>query len=51
MEAWFQTLSRRLADRTLRARGPKAPRAYRCQCGRPVFFRNSECLACRTPLG
>lgn len=28
-----------------------AGRAYRCQCGRPVFFRNSECLACRTPLG
>lgn len=27
------------------------PRAYRCQCGRPVFFRNSECLACHTPLG
>ena len=27
------------------------PRAYRCNCGRPVFFRNSECLACQTPLG
>ncbi len=26
-------------------------RAYRCQCGRPVFFRNSACLACGTPLG
>lgn len=26
-------------------------RAYVCQCGRPVFFRNSECLACHTPLG
>jgi hypothetical protein len=26
-------------------------RAYRCQCGRPVFLRNSECLACHTPLG
>ncbi|WP_240635864.1 zinc-binding metallopeptidase family protein [Caldimonas tepidiphila] len=26
-------------------------RAYRCRCGRPVFFRNSVCLACETPLG
>lgn len=30
---------------------PKTPRAYACRCGRPVFFRNSECLACHTPLG
>lgn len=28
-----------------------AGRAYRCQCGCPVFFRNSTCLACGTPLG
>ncbi|NQW94481.1 MAG: zinc-ribbon domain-containing protein, partial [Polaromonas sp.] len=28
-----------------------ASRAYRCQCGNPVFFRNSKCLACGTPLG
>ncbi len=26
-------------------------RAYFCRCGRPVFFRNSVCLACKTPLG
>jgi hypothetical protein len=26
-------------------------RAYRCQCGRPVFFRNSRCLNCGAPLG
>ena len=30
---------------------PLTPRAFRCRCGRPVFFRNSECLACHTPLG
>lgn len=30
---------------------PLVPRAYRCRCGRPVFFRNSECLACHTALG
>jgi hypothetical protein len=26
-------------------------RSYFCRCGRPVFFRNSVCLACNTPLG
>ena len=26
-------------------------RAYRCQCGHPVFFRNSKCLSCGTALG
>lgn len=26
-------------------------RAYRCQCGKPVFFPNSQCLACGTALG
>lgn len=30
---------------------PTVTRAYQCQCGRPVFLRNSQCLACRTPLG
>ena len=28
-----------------------AGRAYRCQCGKPVFFPNSQCLACGTALG
>ncbi|WKB52202.1 zinc-binding metallopeptidase family protein [Eleftheria terrae] len=26
-------------------------RAYRCRCGRPVFFSNTLCLGCHTPLG
>ena len=30
---------------------PTISRAYQCQCGRPVFLSNSQCLACRTPLG
>ncbi|MBC7699371.1 putative zinc-binding metallopeptidase [Aquabacterium sp.] len=33
------------------AHEPVSSRAYRCRCGRPVFFRNSVCLACQTPLG
>lgn len=28
-----------------------AGRNYHCHCGQPVFFRNSRCLACDTPLG
>ncbi len=37
-----------LADRPLPL---LAGRNYHCQCGQPVFFRNSKCLACNTPLG
>ena len=29
----------------------QAARAYRCQCQSPVFFNNSVCLTCNTPLG
>ena len=32
-------------------KAPSVSRAYQCQCGRPVFLGNSECLACHTPLG
>ncbi|NUZ07811.1 zinc-binding metallopeptidase family protein [Piscinibacter koreensis] len=46
MSNHFRTLSERL-----RAEEPAAPRAFRCQCGRPIFFRNSLCLNCKTPLG
>ena len=28
-----------------------APRAYRCRCGRPIFFRNTMCVACGVALG
>ncbi len=28
-----------------------AGRAYRCRCGQPVFFPNSQCLACGAALG
>ncbi|MEJ8857674.1 putative zinc-binding metallopeptidase [Variovorax robiniae] len=30
---------------------PTVTRAYQCQCGRPIFLGNSQCLACHTPLG
>ena len=30
---------------------PATPRAFRCRCGHPIFFRNSRCLACGAALG
>ena len=29
----------------------KMSRAYECRCGKHVFFPNSQCLACQSPLG
>jgi hypothetical protein len=51
MEVLFQTLSRRLREMWRPSKAPRASRAFRCRCGRPVFFPNSQCLACGTPLG
>ncbi|WP_437626889.1 zinc-binding metallopeptidase family protein [Sorangium sp. So ce1151] len=51
MPTRFDNLSARLRSAWKPVKQPTAPRAYRCQCGRPVFFRNSRCLACNTPLG
>jgi hypothetical protein len=39
------------AGRPIELQVPATPRAYRCQCGRQVYFRNSQCLRCGTPLG
>jgi len=41
----------RRSVRTLSPGTPTARRAFRCRCGRPVFFRNDVCLGCGTPLG
>ena len=51
VERFFDTLSARLATLWRCAPAPTGSRNYRCLCERPVFFRNSECLACHTPLG
>jgi hypothetical protein len=45
-----QTLFDKIAPKKKR-KSVTAGRAYFCRCGRPVFFRNSICLACRTQLG
>src|SRR6185437_4367741 len=47
----FETITKRLTE-VWRSEEPAGRgHSYRCQCGRPVFFRNSLCLACKTPLG
>jgi len=51
MASLFDLLSTQLGEAWRPRRRPTAHRAYRCLCERPVFFRNSECLACHTPLG
>jgi len=30
---------------------PRSKRAFRCDCERPVFFLNSQCLGCDAPWG
>ena len=39
------------AGRSLDLQTPATLRAYRCQCGRQLYFRNSQCLGCKAPLG
>ena len=51
MATSFERLSAHISTAWKPGRAPIAPRAYRCQCERPVFFRNSKCLNCQTPLG
>ena len=51
MPSLFEALSASLAQVWKPQRVPELRRNYRCLCGRPVFFRNSVCLACKTPLG
>lgn len=54
MASLFELVTRRLGlawKPDLRDQEPRAARAYRCRCGRPVFFRNSQCLACGAQLG
>jgi len=51
MNPLFDSITKRLAE-AWRADEPSGRgHSYRCACGRPVFFRNSLCLGCQTPLG
>lgn len=47
----FEAVTKRLFDAWRSEEPSGRGHKYRCQCGRPVFFRNSLCLGCKTPLG
>ena len=47
----FEAVTKRLVDAWRTEEPSGRGYNYRCQCGRPVFFRNSLCLGCKSPLG
>ena len=47
----FESITRRLVDAWKSEEPTGRKSAFRCRCGRPVFFRNSLCLGCQAPLG
>ena len=48
----FESLTNRLtAGRESRQTTARLSRAYQCRCGTAIFFLNSQCLSCKTPLG
>ncbi|HTN76683.1 MAG TPA: putative zinc-binding metallopeptidase [Pirellulaceae bacterium] len=47
----FEAIGRRLLDAWKSEEPSERRSSFSCQCGRPVYFRNSECLGCKTPLG
>lgn len=51
MDGFLSQLGRQLNDRWHAQRQPRTLRAFRCVCGVPVFFRNSDCLSCGRALG
>jgi len=51
MSGLFESLFDELTSFWKQRHAPRTKRAFRCDCGRPVFFRNSQCLGCDAPLG
>jgi hypothetical protein len=55
MDDLLQALGEDLAARARRERvaerASRFSRTYRCACGEPLFFRNSQCLTCGAQLG
>lgn len=47
----FDSVCDGLSQRWKSHHKPRTKRAFRCVCDASVFFRNSECPECRTPLG
>ncbi|CAH0198469.1 hypothetical protein SRABI70_01686 [Pseudomonas sp. Bi70] len=51
MNRFFQALGLRIGDSARQSRTPSQKALGKCTCGQPIFFRNSQCLACQSPLG
>ncbi|QDU28265.1 hypothetical protein ETAA8_33650 [Anatilimnocola aggregata] len=51
MTGIFETITKRLAEVWRPTEPLGRGRTYRCQCDRPIFFRNSLCLGCKSVLG
>ncbi|HTQ39749.1 MAG TPA: putative zinc-binding metallopeptidase [Pirellulales bacterium] len=51
MASIFEAITKRLAEAWRSEEPAGRGHSYRCSCGRPVFFRNSQCLACKAALG
>tara|TARA_R110002110_G_scaffold413729_1_gene641645 strand:- start:139246 stop:140391 length:1146 start_codon:yes stop_codon:yes gene_type:complete len=47
----FDALLERLGSAWKKPQESVNKRGFHCACGKPVFFRNSHCLACKAPLG
>ena len=51
MQHFFQGLGQRIGDPARQTRSASQKALGQCSCGQPIFFRNSQCLACQAPLG
>ena len=52
MPSLFESLGQRLAaEWKHRKTEKKLSRTYRCRCGAPIFFLNTQCLNCKSALG
>jgi hypothetical protein len=47
----FEVITKKLKEAWIADEPSGRKSAFTCRCGRPVFFRNSLCLACNAPLG
>jgi hypothetical protein len=48
----LEALTNRLtAQRKFHQTAERLSRSYQCQCGTAIFFRNTQCLNCKSPLG
>lgn len=51
MKNFLNTLTDKLTSLWKPEQEHVSKRGFHCVCGKPVFFRNSQCLSCESPLG